>query len=137
MKQRAMRGLVIDKKRGQEYVRIRFWRQSRRRKDIALISATLGHRDIEMTQRCLGVISEARHDIANTLGELFSGNENERVMGIPATPRVAGAPTTVWRGTQPGENMERAKGIEPSSAAWEAAVLPLNDARKNGPADGN
>ena len=41
-------------------------------KDIALISATLGHRDIEMTQRYLGVISEARHDIANTLGELFS-----------------------------------------------------------------
>ena len=26
--------------------------------------------------------------------------------------------------------MERAKGIEPSYAAWEAAVLPLNYARK-------
>ena len=26
--------------------------------------------------------------------------------------------------------MERAKGIEPSCAAWEAAVLPLNYARK-------
>jgi hypothetical protein len=27
--------------------------------------------------------------------------------------------------------LERAKGIEPSYAAWEAAVLPLNYARKN------
>ena len=26
--------------------------------------------------------------------------------------------------------LERAKGIEPSYAAWEAAVLPLNYARK-------
>ncbi|SPP99192.1 protein of unknown function [Bradyrhizobium vignae] len=28
-----------------------------------------------------------------------------------------------------GETLERAKGIEPSYAAWEAAVLPLNYAR--------
>ena len=28
------------------------------------------------------------------------------------------------------QGMERAKGIEPSYAAWEAAVLPLNYARK-------
>src|SRR5215475_12827611 len=28
------------------------------------------------------------------------------------------------------EELERAKGIEPSYAAWEAAVLPLNYARK-------
>ncbi len=28
-----------------------------------------------------------------------------------------------------GEGLERAKGIEPSYAAWEAAVLPLNYAR--------
>ena len=27
--------------------------------------------------------------------------------------------------------MERATGIEPASAAWEAAVLPLNYAREN------
>jgi hypothetical protein len=27
------------------------------------------------------------------------------------------------------ESLERAKGIEPSYAAWEAAVLPLNYAR--------
>jgi hypothetical protein len=27
--------------------------------------------------------------------------------------------------------MERAKGIEPSYAAWEAAVLPLNYARNS------
>src|ERR1051326_3380166 len=30
------------------------------------------------------------------------------------------------------ENLERAKGIEPSYAAWEAAVLPLNYARWSG-----
>jgi hypothetical protein len=29
-----------------------------------------------------------------------------------------------------GQVLERAKGIEPSYAAWEAAVLPLNYARK-------
>jgi hypothetical protein len=28
------------------------------------------------------------------------------------------------------QGLERAKGIEPSYAAWEAAVLPLNYARK-------
>jgi hypothetical protein len=28
-----------------------------------------------------------------------------------------------------GKSLERAKGIEPSYAAWEAAVLPLNYAR--------
>lgn len=28
-----------------------------------------------------------------------------------------------------GEGLERAKGIEPSYAAWEAAVLPLNYTR--------
>lgn len=29
-----------------------------------------------------------------------------------------------------GKSLERAKGIEPSYAAWEAAVLPLNYARR-------
>src|SRR5215471_4092411 len=32
-----------------------------------------------------------------------------------------------------GQLLERAKGIEPSYAAWEAAVLPLNYARKRIP----
>ena len=72
-------------------------------KDMALISATLGHRDIEMTQRYLGVISEARQDIANSLGDLFS------------------AP----------EKMERVMGIEPTSLAWEARILPLNHTRED------
>ena len=31
------------------------------------------------------------------------------------------------------EELERAKGIEPSYAAWEAAVLPLNYARDRRP----
>jgi integrase len=74
-------------------------------KDIALISATLGHRDIEMTQRYLGVISEARQDIANTLGDLFA------------------AP----------EKLERVMGIEPTSGAWEAPILPLNYTREDMP----
>ena len=33
-----------------------------------------------------------------------------------------------------GEELERVKGIEPSYAAWEAAVLPLNYTRKVEPA---
>ena len=73
-------------------------------KDMALISATLGHESIEMTQRYLGTISESRQDIANTLGELFSD----------------------------GKNVERVRGIEPPSLAWEARILPLNHTRKDG-----
>jgi hypothetical protein len=38
------------------------------------------------------------------------------------------APTTAPR--IPRQVLERAKGIEPSYAAWEAAVLPLNYARE-------
>jgi hypothetical protein len=35
-----------------------------------------------------------------------------------------------WNIERPlSKNLERAKGIEPSYAAWEAAVLPLNYAR--------
>jgi hypothetical protein len=32
----------------------------------------------------------------------------------------------------PNETVERVKGIEPSSKAWEAAVLPLNYTRIRG-----
>ena len=32
-------------------------------------------------------------------------------------------------GPQPGTDLERAMGIEPTPEAWEAAVLPLNYAR--------
>jgi hypothetical protein len=39
----------------------------------------------------------------------------DRLQNFPAEPEVT---------------LERAKGIEPSYAAWEAAVLPLNYARK-------
>ena len=35
----------------------------------------------------------------------------------------------VWR--LPANKMERVKGIEPSYAAWEAAVLPLNYTRNH------
>jgi len=72
-------------------------------KDMALISATLGHQSIEMTQRYLGTISESRQDIANTLGDLFS--------------------------TQ--EKVERVTGIEPVSRPWEGQILPLNHTREN------
>jgi hypothetical protein len=33
--------------------------------------------------------------------------------------------------------LERVEGIEPSYAAWEAAVLPLNYTRGTGPAQGD
>ena len=47
-----------------------------------------------------------------------------------------GSATDNGRGDEPDAGMgmhhgvERAKGIEPSYAAWEAAVLPLNYARE-------
>jgi hypothetical protein len=62
----------------------------------------------------------------------------------PAEPAI-GVPTGLWANEEPDIaaitasprpslidtlSMERAKGIEPSYAAWEAAVLPLNYARK-------
>ena len=34
-----------------------------------------------------------------------------------------------WAQPSRSNQLERAKGIEPSYAAWEAAVLPLNYAR--------
>ncbi len=44
---------------------------------------------------------------------------------------VSGASHFFARLKKPGiETLERAKGIEPSYAAWEAAVLPLNYARR-------
>jgi hypothetical protein len=39
---------------------------------------------------------------------------------------ACGAPTAV-------KSLERVKGIEPSYAAWEAAVLPLNYTRVGSP----
>src|SRR5262249_29898085 len=43
----------------------------------------------------------------------------------PGTRCLSGA----WRQSKLNQGLERAKGIEPSYAAWEAAVLPLNYAR--------
>jgi hypothetical protein len=40
--------------------------------------------------------------------------------------------SNIWRIRR--KRLERAKGIEPSYAAWEAAVLPLNYARGTVPA---
>src|SRR5260370_24323530 len=45
-----------------------------------------------------------------------------------APPARANVPVFVG-GSHLSRNLERAKGIEPSYAAWEAAVLPLNYAR--------
>ena len=44
-------------------------------------------------------------------------------------PRAAQENLNDWPAVG-GKTLERAKGIEPSYAAWEAAVLPLNYARK-------
>ena len=46
---------------------------------------------------------------------------------------VIGRGTSIYglkRGTQPQEKLERVKGIEPSSQAWEAHILPLNHTRE-------
>ena len=43
-------------------------------------------------------------------------------------PRVGGAESA--KKLVAGRDWERVKGIEPSYAAWEAAVLPLNYTRK-------
>lgn len=52
--------------------------------------------------------------------------------GIQSAPRPLSAACHIL--LRPGgvgiETLERAKGIEPSYAAWEAAVLPLNYARR-------
>src|ERR1700733_15408408 len=38
----------------------------------------------------------------------------------------------LMRSMSSGKDMERAKGVEPSSPAWEAGVMPLYDARDGG-----
>jgi hypothetical protein len=48
-----------------------------------------------------------------------------RNRGLPAQSSRAVTALDLFLG-----KLERAKGIEPSYAAWEAAVLPLNYARK-------
>ena len=50
----------------------------------------------------------------------------QRAYGLP---RAAPENLNGWPAVG-GKTLERAKGIEPSYAAWEAAVLPLNYARK-------
>ena len=46
-----------------------------------------------------------------------------------ASPKTR-ACAAVWEVAAGARRMERVKGIEPSYAAWEAAVLPLNYARE-------
>ena len=65
----------------------------------------------------------------------FSGSANNREMSrdgrkasTPAGRAVRGVLARLC-----GKKLERAKGIEPSYAAWEAAVLPLNYARAPSP----
>jgi hypothetical protein len=38
-------------------------------------------------------------------------------------------PSRCGCGSVPNRNLERVKGIEPSSQAWEARILPLNHTR--------
>ena len=60
--------------------------------------------------------------------------EKRREQRTPARWPQAKAPIKETRvRLQTVEELERAKGIEPSYAAWEAAVLPLNYAREPGP----
>ena len=55
------------------------------------------------------------------LAESRLGFDCRSASAVPNNKRVPGM----------GQVLERAKGIEPSYAAWEAAVLPLNYARKS------
>jgi hypothetical protein len=51
---------------------------------------------------------------------------------LSRSPRASARDTIVSvNALSPRKILERAKGIEPSYAAWEAAVLPLNYARKS------
>jgi hypothetical protein len=74
------------------------------------------------------VALEARVDsLRETLCQIReSGSRFEMIYGFQAAPRRR----SDWTSAAPiAEGLERAKGIEPSYAAWEAAVLPLNYAR--------
>lgn len=45
--------------------------------------------------------------------------------------RAKTTPAYESRPAAPARNLERAKGVEPSSSAWEAEVMPLYDARSD------
>ena len=55
--------------------------------------------------------------------------------GAPNAQKPAECFSQFYQNQRFNAKMERAKGIEPSYAAWEAAVLPLNYARQ-GPRTG-
>jgi hypothetical protein len=67
-------------------------------------------------KRCLIAMRDSVKFRRQTDIELISANPTQR-------RRCRKNQEDLW------ENLERAKGIEPSYAAWEAAVLPLNYAR--------
>jgi hypothetical protein len=54
----------------------------------------------------------------------------ERGIHNKLEPQLFPNTCAVQKGAYAARALERAKGIEPSYAAWEAAVLPLNYARK-------
>ena len=58
---------------------------------------------------------------ARSVHPLNNGHHGARRDGLKISWRSR---DVIWK-----ESLERAKGIEPSYAAWEAAVLPLNYAR--------
>ena len=63
-----------------------------------------------------------RLDTGNYTGKLRSFSNVQNWIPKTRTPPLCGG---VW-----SLKMERAMGIEPTLAAWEAAVLPMNYARK-------
>jgi hypothetical protein len=64
------------------------------------------------------------------LGQAPASDVYRRAHGSwPAKRLQAGLLRAFPSGGQDVQGLERAKGIEPSYAAWEAAVLPLNYAR--------
>ena len=53
----------------------------------------------------------------------------DKLSDKPTARQNGGRPFCPNADSRLSQNLERAKGIEPSYAAWEAAVLPLNYAR--------
>ncbi len=65
--------------------------------------------------------SDRRHDHVGDPGETW--------LRVTVLPRRGSAYETVLWTSSTRVNMERVTGFEPVSAAWRAAILPLNDTR--------
>ena len=70
------------------------------------------------------------HDILARRHERYQGARNAHPARWTSSTRNWTPVGIVVRNGMDRKDMERVKGIEPSYAAWEAAVLPLNYTRE-------